>query len=179
MVWATVSSWSCFCWLYRASPSLATKNIINVYICVNVHICVYVYISSPHIASQGNESVCLLHIMSGRSREMAFQGLGQSLPIVPRIHSSYILFRKRIPRLWARHKAAQVVTFPSIPWSPGWTWDKFRPAGCEWKGGEQSQGHVLLKGDYSLSTAFSFLPFLPEGWNEDPVVVTQQWVVLV
>ena len=29
MIWATVSSWSCFCWLYGASPSLATKNIIN------------------------------------------------------------------------------------------------------------------------------------------------------
>ena len=29
MIWATVSSQSCFCWLYRASPSLATKNIIN------------------------------------------------------------------------------------------------------------------------------------------------------
>ena len=29
MVWATVSSQSCFCWLYRASPSLGTKNIIN------------------------------------------------------------------------------------------------------------------------------------------------------
>ena len=29
MIWATVSSWSCFCWLYRASPSLVTKNIIN------------------------------------------------------------------------------------------------------------------------------------------------------
>ena len=29
MIWATVSSWSCFCWLYRASPPLATKNIIN------------------------------------------------------------------------------------------------------------------------------------------------------
>ena len=28
MIWATVSSWSCF-WLYRASPSLAAKNIIN------------------------------------------------------------------------------------------------------------------------------------------------------
>ena len=25
MIWATVSSRSCFCWLYRASPSLATK----------------------------------------------------------------------------------------------------------------------------------------------------------
>ena len=29
MIWATVSSWSCFCWLYRASPSLAAKNTIN------------------------------------------------------------------------------------------------------------------------------------------------------
>ena len=30
MIWAiTVSCWSCFCWLYRASPSLAAKNMIN------------------------------------------------------------------------------------------------------------------------------------------------------
>ena len=29
VIWAIVSSWSCFCWLYRASPSLAAKNIIN------------------------------------------------------------------------------------------------------------------------------------------------------
>ena len=29
MIWATVSSGSCFCWLYRASSSLAAKNIIN------------------------------------------------------------------------------------------------------------------------------------------------------
>ena len=29
MIWATVSSQSCFCWLYRASPSLAAKIIIN------------------------------------------------------------------------------------------------------------------------------------------------------
>ena len=29
MIWATVSSWSCFCWLYRASPSSTAKNIIN------------------------------------------------------------------------------------------------------------------------------------------------------
>ena len=29
MTRATVSSRSCFCWLYRASPSLAAKNIIN------------------------------------------------------------------------------------------------------------------------------------------------------
>ena len=29
MIWATVNSWSRFCWLYRAFPSLAAKNIIN------------------------------------------------------------------------------------------------------------------------------------------------------
>ena len=29
MTWATVSSQFCFCWLYRASSSLAEKNIIN------------------------------------------------------------------------------------------------------------------------------------------------------
>ena len=29
MIWATVSSWSCFCWLCRASPSSTAKNIIN------------------------------------------------------------------------------------------------------------------------------------------------------
>ena len=29
MIWVTDSSWFCFCWLYRASPSLAAKNIIN------------------------------------------------------------------------------------------------------------------------------------------------------
>ena len=29
MIWVTVSFWSCFCWLYRASPSLAAKNIID------------------------------------------------------------------------------------------------------------------------------------------------------
>ena len=29
MIWATVSSWSCFCCLYRASPSLTANNIIN------------------------------------------------------------------------------------------------------------------------------------------------------
>ena len=39
MVWATVSSWSCFCWLYRASPSLAAKNIINLILVLTIWWC--------------------------------------------------------------------------------------------------------------------------------------------
>ena len=40
MVWATVSSWSCFCWLYRASPSLAAKNIINLISVLTIWWCI-------------------------------------------------------------------------------------------------------------------------------------------
>ena len=36
MIWAIVSSWYCFCWLYRASPSLATNNIINLILVLTI-----------------------------------------------------------------------------------------------------------------------------------------------
>ena len=39
MIWATVSSWSCFCWLYRASPSLAAKNIISLIMALTIWWC--------------------------------------------------------------------------------------------------------------------------------------------
>ena len=39
MIWATVSSQSCFCWLYRASPSLAAKNIINLILDLVMSMC--------------------------------------------------------------------------------------------------------------------------------------------
>ena len=39
MIWATVSSWSCSCWLYRASPSLAAKNIINLILVLTIWWC--------------------------------------------------------------------------------------------------------------------------------------------
>ena len=42
MMWATVNSWSCFCWLYRASPSSAAKNIIDVILVLTIwwYLCV-------------------------------------------------------------------------------------------------------------------------------------------
>ena len=39
MIWATVSSRSCFCWLYRASLSLAANNIINLSLVVTIWWC--------------------------------------------------------------------------------------------------------------------------------------------
>ena len=39
MIWATVSSWSCFCWLYTASPFLAAKNTINLILVLTIWGC--------------------------------------------------------------------------------------------------------------------------------------------
>ena len=42
MIWATVSSWSCFCSLHRACPSLAPKNIINLILVLAIWWCLMV-----------------------------------------------------------------------------------------------------------------------------------------
>ena len=54
VIWATVSSRSCFCGLYRASPSLATKNIINLISVLTIWWCPCV--ESSHVVGR----VCLL-----------------------------------------------------------------------------------------------------------------------
>ena len=38
-IWDTVSLWSCFCWLYTASPPLAVKNIINLISLLTIYWC--------------------------------------------------------------------------------------------------------------------------------------------
>ena len=45
MIWATISSQSCFCWLYRASPSLVAKNIINLISVLTIWWCPYTVFS--------------------------------------------------------------------------------------------------------------------------------------
>ena len=39
MIWVTVSAWSYFCWLYRASPSSAANNIINLILIMTICWC--------------------------------------------------------------------------------------------------------------------------------------------
>ena len=52
-IWATLSSRSCFCWLYSASPSLAAKNIINLISVLTTGQCPYVE-SSLAIVGRGS-----------------------------------------------------------------------------------------------------------------------------
>ena len=39
LIWASIKSLSCVCWLYRASPSSATKNIINLILVLTIWWC--------------------------------------------------------------------------------------------------------------------------------------------
>ena len=48
MIWVIVSSQSCFCWLYGASPSSAAKNVINLVSVLAIWWCLCVE-SSPHM----------------------------------------------------------------------------------------------------------------------------------
>ena len=41
MIWETVSSQACFCWLYRAAPSLAANNIINLILVLTIRWCIW------------------------------------------------------------------------------------------------------------------------------------------
>ena len=67
MIWVTVSSWSCFCRPYRASPSLAAKNIINMISVLIIWWCPCVVISC--VVARG----CLLWLVrSLRKTLLAF-----------------------------------------------------------------------------------------------------------
>ena len=66
MIWAIASSWSCFYWLYRASPSLASKNIINLILvlttwwcpCVESSLVLLVFAMTSACSWQNSVSLC-------------------------------------------------------------------------------------------------------------------------
>ena len=69
MIWATVSSQSCFCWLYRPSPSLVAKNIMNLISvltiwwcpCVEASLCCWkrVFAMTSAFSWQNSINLCL------------------------------------------------------------------------------------------------------------------------
>ena len=83
MIWATVSSRSCFCWLYRASPSLATKNIINLISLLTIWWCPCVE-SSVVLLEEGvcyDQCVLLAKLIS--LCPASFQTPRPNLPVTP------------------------------------------------------------------------------------------------
>ena len=70
MIWAIVSSQSCFCWLYRASPSLAAKNIINLISVLTIWWC-------PRVESCVVGRGCLLWPMCSLGKTLNITGKKQ------------------------------------------------------------------------------------------------------
>ena len=89
MIWVIVSSRSCFCWLCRASPSSATKNIINLIFSID-----HLVMSMCTVISCIIGRVCLLWPVCS---------LGKTVSLCP---ASFCTPRPNLP-----------VT-PGIPWLP-------------------------------------------------------------
>ena len=85
MIWATVSSWSCFCWLYRASPSLAAKIIINLISVLTVWWCPCVQSSLMLVEEGVCYDQCVLLANSISLCPASFSTSRPDLPVFPGI----------------------------------------------------------------------------------------------
>ena len=85
MIWATVSSQSCFYWLYRASPSLAAKNLINLILVLTIWWCPCVESSLVLLEEGVCYDQCILLANSISLCPASFCTLRPNSPITPGI----------------------------------------------------------------------------------------------
>ena len=83
MIWATVSSWSFLCWLYRASPSLAAKNIINLISVLTIWWCPCVESSLVLLEEGVCYDQCVLLANSISLHPASFHTPRPNLPVIP------------------------------------------------------------------------------------------------
>ena len=102
MIWATVSSRSCFCWLYRASPSLAAKNIINLISVLTMWWCPCV--ESSHVLLK--EVFAMTSVFSWQNSirfcPASFRTPKPNLPVTPGVSCPPIFFYSS-PLWWKGH----------------------------------------------------------------------------
>ena len=88
MIWATVSFQSCFCWLYRVSPSLAAKNIIILISVLTIWWC-------PCIESSFNITVIQVYTLSSNAEEAEvewfYEDLQDLLELTPKKDVLFII----------------------------------------------------------------------------------------
>ena len=85
MSWATVSSRSCFYWLYRASPSLAANNIINLILVSTVWWCPCVESSLVLLEEGVCYDQCILLAKLFSLCPASFRARRPNLPVTPGI----------------------------------------------------------------------------------------------
>ena len=144
MIWATVSSWSCFCWLYRASSSLAAKNAINLISVLTIWWCLCVESSLVLL----EEGVCY-------DQCILLTKLYKPLPcVIPYSKAKFACYsRCFLEKAMAAHSSTPA-------WKIPWT---------EEPGRLQSIG--LLRVGHDWATSFSLFTFMHwrRKWQPSPV----------
>ena len=102
MIWATVSSWSCFCWLCRASSSLAAKNIINLILVLTIWWCPCVESSLVLLEEGVCYDQCILFAKFCKSLTCFILYSKAKLPVTPGISWSFY-FCIPVPYKWKWH----------------------------------------------------------------------------
>ena len=100
MIWAIVSSWSCFCRLYRASPSLAAKNRINLILvltfwwcpCVESSLCCWkrVFAMTNAFSRQNSISLCPASFHTPRLNLPVTTGVSWLPTFYPKVSSNVL-----------------------------------------------------------------------------------------
>ena len=85
MIWATVSSQYCFCWLYITSPSLTAKNIISLISVLTIWWCPCVESSLVLLEEDVCYDQCVLLANSVSLCPMSFCTPRPNLPVTPGI----------------------------------------------------------------------------------------------
>ena len=113
MIWATVSSQSCFSWLYRASPSLAAKNIINLILVLTIWWCPWIESSlvlleeDHHYRFPKFHKYALIYYFGVSLPVLLYFVSGKKYNMAEYWHSAYLTYMQNISHKmlgWMKHK---------------------------------------------------------------------------
>ena len=163
MIWATVSYRSCFCWLYRASPSLAAKNIINLILVLPIWWCPCIESSlvllEEGVSWQNSISLCPASFRIPTPNLLVTPGVSW-LPTLA--FQSPIMTEKAM----APHSS-------TLAWKTPW---------MEEPGGLQSMGSLRVR--HSWATSLSLFVFMHwrRKWQPTPVFLPEEsqgrWILV-
>ena len=115
MICATVSSQSCFCWLYRYSPSLAAKNIINLILVLTIWWGPCVESSLVLLEDYASHDQCILLLLKGNNIASYWKAKEKRKDISPLLQSSLQNSVSLCP-------ASFCIPRQNLPVTPGISW---------------------------------------------------------
>ena len=117
MIWATISSRSCFCWLNRASPSSAAKNIISLISVLTIWWCPCVELSLWY----HSPSLCPTTNAEDAEVEQFYEDLQYLLELTPKKDGCLFFFHYRWLECKSRKSRDTSSSRKIWPWNTEWS----------------------------------------------------------